>query len=324
MTQTALFTSSEEVANAIENGNFPTKQTDNEEFFNKYPNGEYVLRKGAHIQVRDEQVDLEFVERQINKRTPKKCQKKTIIFFPSDVYDTDGTLFAREGDLKIVNGTHTAHIQMGLGVKTSQDYFVNFDTQLGGKISEAINLGNLLNRNDVERQGCKKNHVKQIVLQMMAENEKDTGDATLTEEQISKIVSQYTFIKRRTIGQWTSHHSKVGGRRKPLKVWKPVELVEKWQHFADLEQYQEFIILEAREVSSWKQTTVSTLVNLHLENDNYIDGHTTKDKFLFIFYCRSQAQVDDLTRTKTNMKEYYHRMEQRYGIEIKTEFLRHS
>lgn len=324
VTQTVIFTSSEEVANAIESGNFPTRQIDNEAFFIKYPNGEYVLRKGANIQVRDEEVDLEFVERQVNKRTPKKCKKKTIIFFPSDVYDTDGTLFAREGDIKINNGTHTAHIQMGLGIKTSQDYIVNFDTQLGGKISEAINLGNLLNRDEDERRGCKKSDVKQIVLQKMAENEKDTGNAKLTEEQISKLLSQYNFINRHTIGQWTSHHSKVGGRRKPLKVWKNVELTEKWQHFADLEQYQEFIILEPREVSSWKQTTVSTLVNLHLEDDNYIDGHTTKDKFLFIFYCKSQAQVDDLTRTKTSMKEYYHRMEQRYGIEIKTEFLRHS
>ena len=324
VTQTVNFTSAEEVANAIENENFPTRQIDNEAFFIKYPNGEYVLRKGANIQVRDEEVDLEFVERQVNKRTPKKCRKKTIIFFPSDVYDTDGTLFAREGDLKINNGTHTAYIQMGLGVKTSQDYIVNFDTQLGGKISEAINLGNLLNRNDVERQGCKKNHVKQIVLQMMSENEKDNGNAELTEEQISKILSQYNFINRHTIGQWKSHHSKVGGRRKPLKVWTNVELTEKWQHFADLEQYQEFIILEAREVSSWKQTTVSTLVNYHLADDNYIDGSTKKDKFLFIFYCKSQAQVDDLTRTKTEMREYYHRMEQRYGIEIKTEFLRHS
>ena len=324
VTQTLIPSTAIEVVEQMEAGNFPTKQVDNEEFFNKYPNGEFCLRKGANIQVRDEEVDLEFVERQINKRTPKKCQKKTTIFFPSDVYDTDGTLFAREGDLKIVNGTHTAHIQMGLGVKTSQDYIVNFDTQLGGKISEAINLGNLLNRNDVERQGCKKNHVKQIVLQMMAENEKDTGDATLTEEQISKILSQYTFINRHTIGQWKSHHSSVGGRRKPLKVWTNVELTEKWQHFADLEQYQDFIILETREVSSWKQTTVSTLLNLWLDDDNYIDGITKKNKFLFIFYCKSQAQVDDLTRTKTEMKKYYHRMEQRCGIEIKTEFLRHS
>ena len=324
MIQTVNFTSAEEVANAIESGNFPTKQIDNEAFFIKYPNGDYVLRKGANIQVRDEEVDLEFVERQVNKRTPKKCRKKTIIFFPSDVYDTDGTLFAREGDLKINNGTHTAHIQMGLGIEKSDDYIVNFDTQLGGKISEAINLGNLLNRNDEERRACKKSDVKQIVLQKMAENEKDTGNAKLTEEQISKLLSQYNFINRHTIGQWTSHHATVGGRRKPLKVWKNVELTSKWQHFADLEQYQDFIILEPREVSSYRQTAVSTLIGEHLSDDNYIDGSTTKDKILIIFYCKYQAQVDDLTRTKTEMRKLYHRMEQRLGIEIKTEFLRHS
>ena len=57
VTQTVNFTSAEEVANAIENENFPTRQIDNEAFFIKYPNGEYVLRKGANIQVRDEEVD---------------------------------------------------------------------------------------------------------------------------------------------------------------------------------------------------------------------------------------------------------------------------
>ena len=76
VTQTLIPSTAIEVVEQMEAGNFPTKQVDNEEFFNKYPNGEFCLRKGANIQVRDEEVDLEFVERQINKRTPKKMSKE--------------------------------------------------------------------------------------------------------------------------------------------------------------------------------------------------------------------------------------------------------
>ena len=318
MTQTVIFTSSEEVANAIESGNFPTRQIDNEAFFIKYPNGEYVLRKGANIQVRDEEVDLEFVERQVNKRTPKKCKKKTIIFFPSDVFEPDGKLFAREGDLKINNGTHTAHIQMGLGIKSSQDYIVNFDTQLGGKISEAINLGNLLNRNDEERRACKKSDVKQIVLQMMAENEKDTGNAKLTEEQISMLLSQYNFINRHTIGQWTSHHSKVGGRRKPLISYTKGELEQAMNALASLDRYKDYAICKPRTLVAWFDTGVGAAFD-----EMAVQG---KEKALIVLYCKTVAMVNGWEKGdyKKNIKEKLELYKEHYGRTIEVEMIRYE
>ena len=148
MTQTLIPSTAIEVVEQIESGIFPTKPTNNADFFNKYPDGTYVLKDGAIVQVREEQVDFEFVERISNKRTPKLLKKKVIIYFTKDVYDTDGTLFARAGDVKINDGTHTAHIQMRLGIFQSDDYYVDFEKHLGGRISEAINLGKLLNRTD--------------------------------------------------------------------------------------------------------------------------------------------------------------------------------
>ena len=174
MTQTLIPSTAIEVVEQIEAGLFPTQSTDNLQFFNKFPDGTYVIKDGATIQVREEEVDLEFVERIVNKRTPKEIKKKVIVYFKNDVYDVDGTLFARAGDYKINDGTHTAHIQVRLGIFNSEDYIVDFETNLGGKISEAINLGNLLNRTVFEKRGCKKNDVKQIVIQMMAENDKET------------------------------------------------------------------------------------------------------------------------------------------------------
>ncbi len=99
MTQTLIPSTAIEVVEQIESGIFPTKPTNNLDFFNKYPDGTYVLKDGAIVQVREEQVDFEFVERISNKRTPKLLKKKVIIYFTKDVYDTDGTLFARAGDV---------------------------------------------------------------------------------------------------------------------------------------------------------------------------------------------------------------------------------
>ena len=324
MTQTLIPSTAIEVVEQIESGIFPTKPTNNADFFNKYPDGTYVLKDGAIVQVREEQVDFEFVERISNKRTPKLLKKKVIIYFTKDVYDTDGTLFARAGDVKINDGTHTAHIQMRLGIFQSDDYYVDFEKHLGGRISEAINLGNLLNRTDFEKRGCKKDDVKQIVVQMMAENEKENGDGKLSKKQVSSLLKQYPFLKSETRAQWQSYDKNSGGRRKPRKVWTEVELQKTKQHFANLERYEGFIILDPREVASWKQTTISTIVVEHLDKSNYLDGITTSDKFLVIFYCSTQKQAEDLVKTKDKMAKLYKKMEVRYNIKIETEFLNHK
>ena len=324
MTQTLIPTTAIEVVEQIELGLFPTQPTDNTQFFNRYPDGTYVLKDGAIIQVREEEVDLEFVERIVNKRTPKNIKKKVIVYFKNDVYDVDGTIFARAGDYKINDGTHTAHIQVRLGIFQSDDYYVDFEKHLGGRISEAINLGNLLNRTDFEKRGCKKNDVKQIVKQMMAENEKETGKGKLSAQQKSALHKQYPFVTVDTIAQWESYDKNSGGRRKPRKVWTEVELEKTKEHFSNLDKYIDHIILDPRELASWKQTTISTLVVEHLGKSNYLDGITTKDKFLVIFYCSTQKQADDLVKTQDKMAKLYKKMEVRYNIKIETEFLRHK
>ena len=324
MTQTLIPSTAIEVVEQIEAGLFPTQSTDNLQFFNKFPDGTYVIKDGATIQVREEEVDLEFVERIVNKRTPKEIKKKVIVFFKNDVYDVDGTLFARAGDYKINDGTHTAHIQVRLGIFNSDDYIVDFETNLGGKISEAINLGNLLNRTVFEKRGCKKNDVKQIVIQMMAENDKETGVSKLSAKQKPALTTQYPFVSVETIAQWESYDKNSGGRRKPRKVWTEVELEKTKEHFSNLDKYKDYIILDPREVASWKQTTISTLVVEHLGKSNYLDGITTKDKFLVIFYCSTQKQADDLVKTQDKMAKLYKKMEVRYNIKIETEFLRHK
>ena len=66
------------------------------------------------------------------------------MYFPTEVLNTDGTIFAEENSMKIDNGSHTAEMRIRLGMKESNANIVNFDTQLGRKISKCFRLGNLL------------------------------------------------------------------------------------------------------------------------------------------------------------------------------------
>lgn len=320
---TVVSTPAQDVFNSITNGDFSTQEVDNKQFFNEIRPGTYSIKPESRLQIRDQDVDHDFIERQVNKNTPELLDEKVLIFFPNSVYDVDGRLFARGGDYKIVGGNHTAGIEIESGIFKSEAYVVNFDTQLGGKISEALDLGNLLNVVEKEKRGTKKGDVRQIIVQLMAENEEECGDAKLREDQVQRILDSYPFITRATIGQWTSYHDQVGGRRSPLKTWTSAELSEKWKHYGDQDQYQEYIVIEPREFASWKQTAVSTLVTEHLGDNNLReDGTTKKDNILFIFHCSTQKQVEDMEDTKVKMNIHYRKMEQRYNIKIKTEFLR--
>ena len=146
----------------------------------------------------------------------------------------------------------------------------------------------------------------------------------LSAKQKSALTTQYPFVSVETIAQWESYDKNSGGRRKPRKVWTEVELEKTKEHFSNLDKYKDYIILDPREVASWKQTTISTLVVEHLGKSNYLDGITTKDKFLVIFYCSTQKQADDLVKTQDKMAKLYKKMEVRYNIKIETEFLRHK
>ena len=323
-----------DIVEKIKNGELSTEELDNKQFFHEVRPNNFAINHDTRIQVRGQDVDHEFIDRQITKNTPHLLKKKVVIFFPSDVFDVDDTLFARGGDIKIVGGNHTASIEIGLGILKSQSYIINFDTQLGGSIYEALDLGNLLNVCEEERRGTKKDDVRNLVIQLMDENEvknkdrndlTDTEKAKLTDEQIDRLVNSYKFITTYTIGQWGSYHETSGGRRKCKITYTDVELSEKWKHYADQEQYKDYIIIEPRSLESWKQTAVSTAITEHLSDKNINSkGEIIKNKILFIFHCSSQKQADNKETTKVLMKKHYDRMKKCYGMEIKSEFLRHE
>ena len=152
MTQTLIPSTAIEVVEQIEAGLFPTQSTDNLQFFNKFPDGTYVIKDGATIQVREEEVDLEFVQRIVNKRTPKHIKKKVIVYFKNDVYDPATTdLNFINGDLSLFNYSwasyfkdidiviHLADIVAGIGfVFSNESYVFRTNLLINSNVTKAV------------------------------------------------------------------------------------------------------------------------------------------------------------------------------------------
>ena len=140
------------LANDIESGNRPSKDIDITQFFTKLSNGEYVPDMSKRIQVRNRDRDVDFVERTVNKINKtgdrSKLSTLTTVFFP------------KSNTVKLLNGNHTVEIELLLGMQKAPANSINFDTELGGKMSLARRLGNLLNREEVERNSTSADDVK--------------------------------------------------------------------------------------------------------------------------------------------------------------------
>ena len=298
-----------EIARQIKCGEYPRQEVDITQFFHKLNNNEYSPNRDKRIQVRDIDRDIDFVDRVVNKiqvsGDTSGLEDLTCVYFPD------------ENDTKLLNGNHTAEIEVKSNIFKSNACIVNFDTQLGGKMSNAIRLGNLLNKQDVEKVAVKNNDVKKELLQVMKEREQDGLDPKPTDEILDEFAETYPLVSRQTLGQWVSHTS-VGGRAKPMRTYTPGELANQRINWENVEDYKDYVVLEPRTLNSWNQTSVAMIFN-ECEQQN-------KRNALVIFYCSTVEQVRQLEETdiKKKIKNRYAKLSEYYDLTIKTVFLRYE
>ena len=158
-----------------------------------------------------------------------------------------------------------------------------------GKKSNAIRLGNLLNKQDVEKTAVKSNDVRKELYELMEERQSDGLDPKPTDDILDEFVTTYPHISRKTIGQWISHHDIVGGRMKPMRTYTTGELANQRYQFGNLQDYKDHQITEPRTLDSWDRTAISSAFVECMENN--------KKKALIIFYCSTMSQVDKLINT---------------------------
>tara|TARA_B100001094_G_scaffold96593_1_gene92582 strand:- start:277 stop:1188 length:912 start_codon:yes stop_codon:yes gene_type:complete len=294
------------LAKDIESGNRPSDDIDITQFFIKLSNGEYVPDMSKRIQVRNRDRDVDFVERTVNKIEKTGDRSKlsilTTVFFP------------KTNAVKLLNGNHTVEIELGVGMIKAPANSINFDTELGGKMSLARRLGNLLNRQEVEKNSTSADDVKGELYEIMGERIAAGKDAKPSEDEIQELIDLYPFVSRPTIGQWISYHQQGGSRRAPLKSYSKEELKQQKVFYTKQRKYRDYIILEPRTLGAWESTGVAQSF-IQCKNEN-------KTKVLVPFYCASVAESEKLEKGEdVKITNFYKELGEHYGLTFEVDFL---
>ena len=294
------------LAKDIESGNRSSKDIDITQFFKKLSGGEYIPDMDKRTQVRNKDRDVDFVERTVNKINKtgdrSKLSTLTTVFFP------------KTSTVKLLNGNHTAEIELLLGMQKASANSINFDTELGGKMSLARRLGNLLNREEVERNSTSADDVRGELYAIMDERIAEGKDAKPSESEIQELIELYPFVSRPTIGQWISYHQQGGSRRAPLKSYSGEELKQQKEFYTKQRKYRDYVILAPRTLGAWESTGVAQSF-IQCKNEN-------KTKVLVPFYCASVAESEKLEKGEdVKIEKFYKELGEYYDLTFEVDFL---
>lgn len=299
------------IAKQIKSGTYKRKIVINlRDYFYEIAPGEWIPDPDTRIQVRDTDRSLAFVNEICN-----------IITTTGDNSLLDNIVvvyFKKTDEYKIIGGNHTSEIKIRLGKFESDAYVVDFEDDLEGRESVAIDFGNELNNPEKRVQSVTESDVRNIVLTHIAENvEMGLEDPRPTEEWKKSLHARYPFVSMKTIGQWISNHDQVGGRRSAKKSWSDVEKEKHHESIKNRFDYQGYHVIAPRGLTSWDQTAISTIVNHHIQNPNQKD-------YVLIFYAESAAQAAELVsgNIRAKIEERYTLMRLHLGINIKVEYMR--
>ena len=294
------------LAKDIETGKRPSSNVNLIQFFTQLSNGEYVPNPETRVQVRNRDRDTDFIDRIVTKVEQtgdrSKLSTLTTVYFP----ETE--------QLKLLNGNHTAEIELRLGIHDAPAVTVDFEKDLNGKESLLRRLGNLLNKEEVERNSTSRDDVKAELYDIMNERIAEGKDAKPSDDEIDELIALYPFVDRRAIGQWISYHE-VGGTRRPLKTYSKQELKEQREFYKRQRKYsKDYVVLEPRTTERWDNTGVAqAFIQCKKEN---------KTKVLIPFYCESFAQSERLENGEdVKIAKFYKELGEYYGLTMEVDFL---
>lgn len=299
------------IAKQIRSGTYKRKITvDLRPFFVEVSPDNWSPNPDTRIQVRDTDRSLSFVHEIVNliKTTGDTSLLDPIVL----IY------FKETDEYKIIGGNHTSEIKILLGMYESDAYVVDYEDDLQGRESVAIDFGNELNNPEKRERPVTESDVRNIVLTHIEENiALDLEDPMPTKEWKEDLHARYPFVSMHTIGQWISNHDKVGGRRSAKKSWTEAEKEQHHESIKNRFDYQGYYVIQPRGLSSWDQTAISTVVNHHVQNPNQKD-------YVLIFFADNAKQAVDLVsgNIRAKIEERYNLIRLHLGINIKVEYMR--
>tara|TARA_B100001250_G_scaffold41210_1_gene32620 strand:+ start:919 stop:1833 length:915 start_codon:yes stop_codon:yes gene_type:complete len=303
-------TNIQNIARRIRSGEYPRVDVDVDLFFDEHGNP----LRDTRIQVRDQDRDIDRIDRAVDKMEASgdvsKLEDLTLISFP----------FADE---KLLNGSHTAEMryllrQRGkIDVESAKGCIVDFERDLGGKLSNALALGNALNEIEVEKGDVQDNDIRKHLFQILDEKLEDGLEPKLTDLEKDEFIKLYPRISRATIGQWISYREDVGGRRDPLITYTAGELQTQKIALENLTQYKDYVILEPRTLSAALETGVEQAFRRMREFE--------KRKCLVVLYCKTRAMQDSWENgQEEKIQDEYLSLSEYWGATIEYQMLRYE
>jgi len=293
----------------IESGRRPTKKVNILQFFTQLRNGEYVPNPETRFQVRNRDRDVDFIDRIVNKVSQTGDRSKlgtpTIVSFSSTEASVE--------ELKLLNGNHTTEIKVRLGIHDSEAFVVNFEKDLGGKMSSLRRLGNLLNKEEIERTSTSADDVRNELYEIMDERIAEGKDAKPSDDEINELISLYPFINRHSIGQWISYHE-TGGTRRAMNTYSVQQLKEQREFYGKQRKYRDYVILPPRTLSAWSHTGIAEAFSGCMKEN--------KRKVLIPFYCNSVAESKKLENGEDlNIIKHYDKLGKYFNVTMEVDFL---
>jgi len=265
------------IAQDIRSRVYPTISVELDQFFNQTHLGEWYPDRDTRIQVRQVDRDHDRIMRGVAKMQKSgdksNLENLTCIRFPT-------------GQLKIGNGNHSAEMAINVDETEIDAHIVDFDKDLDCKMSNVLRLCNLLNIQEVEKVDVHDNDIKKELYQHIEERQEAGLDPVPDEDYLKNLSDTYPHVSRATIGQWVSHHNTAGKRRDPLRTYTKGELVNQKLLFENIKAYEDYSILEPRNVRGAKEDTGVSQAFKTMKNDK-------KRKCLVIIHCDSVSQVED-------------------------------
>ena len=297
------------LADKIKSGVFPKTRIELDPYFNVTHKGDIIPVRELRIQVRDKDRDIDRINRAVSKmqKTGDKSglEPLTMVKFSDDV-------------TKITNGNHSAEMGYRVGEKTADAFIVDFDLDLGGKLSNALTLGNLLNVTEVEKVDVHDTDVKKELYQIMDERAEEGLEPKPPEADLVALCDRYPHVNMRTVGQWISNRDDVGGRRKPLRTYTAGELQAQKFSLENMQKYKNYTVLDPRTLPGALETGVEQAFRVMKDEK--------KKKCLVILYCSNRAQQDQWEKTdiESRIKKEYFELGQYWDCTIEYEMLRYE
>ena len=290
-----------EIATMTKEGTWKDSQEFNVlDFLKKTGPDEYVPNLEKMLQIRDIQINWDFINRAVTKiettgNRDGLNKKGTVVFFPDDA-EYERTKI-RAGSFCVIDGSHGTVISQRVGQLKKEYYLVNFKHDLDSNVLKLKRLANKLNEIFEESQGTGNNDIRNEFWSLMDSRIEYGKCAKPTREEQDDFLQEYPQINQSTVTNWMAHH-KEGGRRAATIQYSDVQLGDFKVQLSTMECYKDYNILQPMILGAWNDKALARVI-IESErglNVKPLDARQGKKKVLVPLWAKSATAMQALEK----------------------------